>query len=308
MTAKSLWAIVCAVVCLALTAASAGADTLPAGARSASSAILGAEAYCCGALPPPGFHLLDYNLYYYADDLKGQDGGNVNGAPFTDFEASALATVIRPIYVSDKTLFGANMAWHAVIPIIHKNQNSDFFDDNMDGFGDIYVSPLILGWHNPPWHWVVGLDVIAPTGKYSDSDVTTIGNHHWTFEPALAISYMGDNGIHADVKLMYDFHTRDSTLDYREAQQLHLDYNVGLMLGSEKEWKVGLCGYYLASMDEDKGPAGHIDDSEEEVFAIGPSIMYTKGKFFAEAKVQFEMEAQNRPEGTSAWLKIGYSF
>ncbi len=309
MAKRVLFVLACVLGCAVLFVSSAwSADTIPAGARSASSAILGAEAFCCGALPPPGFHLLDYNLYYSAHKLKGRNGVEVEAAPFTDFKASAFATVLRPIYVSEATLFGANMAWQVVIPLVHKHQESNFFDDTMDGVGDIYVSPLILGWHKPPWHWAVGLDVITPTGHYSRTDITTIGNNHWTFEPAAAISYIGENGLHADVKLMYDFHTRDSALDYREGEQFHLDYNVGLMLGKDKTWKVGVSGYWLTSTEDDSGPGGTIANSEEKVFAIGPSVMYQKGKLLVEARLQFEMEAQNRPEGTVGWLKIGYSF
>lgn len=308
MAKKVLFVLACMLGFVVLFASSAWSDTMPAGARSTSSAILGAEAYCCGALPPPGFHLLNYSLRYRAHKLKGRNGGEVEIAPFTDFKARANATVFRPIYVSEKTLFGANMAWHAIIPVVHKYQESNFFKDTMDGFGDIYVSPMVLGWHKPPWHWIVGLDIITPTGHYSKTDITTIGNNHWTFEPAVAVSYIGENGIHADVKLMYDFHTRDSARDYREGEQFHLDYNVGLMLGKNKTWKVGISGYWLTSTEDDSGPNGTIADSEEKVFAIGPSMMYHKGKLMVEAKLQFEMEAQNRPEGTAGWLKIAYSF
>ena len=293
---------------MALVSLPLQADTIPAGARSASSAILGAEGWTCGALPPPGFYFLNYVLYYHAHELKGHDGGEVEGPPFTDFKATALAEVLRPVYVSEKTLFGGNMVWHAVIPLVHKNQKSDYFDDSMDGFGDIYVSPLILAWHKPPFHWAAGLDVIAPTGHYSSSDITTIGNNHWTFEPAFAISYMGDNGLMADLKLMYDFHTRDSALDYREGQQFHLDYNVGVALGQDKALKVGLSGYYLTSTQNDSGPTGTIHDSKEKVFALGPSVVYCKGKLSIEAKVLFETDAQNRPEGTATWLKLVYAF
>jgi len=308
MVGKRLRLLFCAAGILAAASMSAQGDTMAPGARSASSVILGAEGWTCGALPPPGFYLLNYSLYYYAHQIKGQDSGEVDGAPFRDFKASASASVFRPVYVSEKTLFGANLAWHAVIPLVHKNQESDVFDDTMDGVGDITISPLILSWHKPPFHWAAGMDVVTPTGHYSSTDLTTIGNNHWTFEPVFAISYLGENGLMADLKLMYDFHTRDSALDYREGQQFHLDYNVGVALGQDKALKVGVAGYYLTSTENDSGPAGTLPDSKENVFALGPSVMYCKGKWSVEAKVLFETDAQNRPEGTASWLKIVYSF
>lgn len=308
MRSRTCWTVVCAAVVLGIGMSSAWADAIPAGARSASSAILGAEGFFAGALPPPGFHALSYTLLYTADELKGKNGGEVDAPPFSDFQAWAYAEVLRGIYVSKMEIFGANPAWHVVVPVVHKHQGSDFFEDSMDGVGDIYVSPLILGWHKPPFHWVAGLDVIVPTGHYSSTDITTIGNNHWTFEPAFAVSYIDDNGITASTKLMFDFHSTDPALDYREGDQFHLDYHAGYRFGKDREWQAGVSGYYLVNVQDDKQAGHRIDDSKEQVFAIGPSVAYMKGPLSIEAKCLIETDAQNRPEGTATWLKVIFSF
>ncbi|NLW50940.1 MAG: hypothetical protein GXY85_08905 [Candidatus Brocadiaceae bacterium] len=283
-------------------------DMLAPGCRSASSAILGAEGWYAGALPPPGLHLVDYNFLYHAHEMKGRRGGHVSDPPFTDFTATVYAQVIRPVYVSKHTILGANPAWHAVIPFIYKEMESDFFGESKFGLGDVYVSPLLLGWHRPPWHWVAGLDVICPTGRYDSRDVVTIGNNHWTFEPAVAVSYIGTGGFSASTKLMYDIHTEDRRLDYKEGDQFHLDYNLGYSWGGQRQWRAGLCGYYLTSMAEDKQDGRRLPGSEEKVFAIGPTVSYQWGRLNIEAKLQHEMHAKNRPEGTAGWLKLIYSF
>ena len=305
--------LVVALVCLLGLGLLAGPDAraddmLAPGCRSASSAILGAEGWYAGALPPPGFHLIDYNLYYHAHEIKGRRGGHVSAPPFTDFDVTVYANVIRPIYVSKRTILGASPAWHVVIPVIYKHMASDFFDESKTGLGDIYVSPLILGWHRPPFHWAVGLDVICPTGRYSDTDVVTIGNNHWTFETAVAVSYIGQSGFRASTKLMYDVHTEDHKLDYKEGDQFHLDYNVGYAWGPRDKWKAGICGYWLTTLEEDEQNGADIPGSEEGVFAIGPTVSYQAGKLNVELKVQKEMEAKNRPEGMAGWLKFIYSF
>jgi hypothetical protein len=310
MRRNAVSALACVAVLCVLWCKSAGAyDTIPPDALSTSSAILGAEGLYAGALPPPGFYLIDYTLYYHAGELKGRHGREVNGPPFTDFEAWALANVIRPIYVANTTILGANPAWHMVIPIVHKSLSSDFFDQDKTGLGDIYVSPLILAWHSPPWHYAAGLDVIVPTGKYHKGDVTNIGNNHWTFEPAFALSYIGESGFVADTKLMYDIHTEDHALDYQEGQQFHLDYNVGYCFGAQKQWRAGLCGYYLTSLENDKFKGKTIGGSKEKVFAIGPTLSYQPNRRLSiEVKVQKELMAQNRPEGVAAWLKLIFAF
>jgi len=301
-------ALVLGVLALCVLVAPVAADDMPTmGARSWSSAVLGAEGWYAGALPPPGLHLINYTLYYRAHDLKGAHGGHVGGPPLTDYKARVVADVFRPIYVSDKTILGANPAWHMCIPVVAMRQSTDFWSDSMEGLGDIYVSPLILGWHSPPWHYVAGLDVICPTGHYSSHDLTTIGHNHWTFEPAFAVSYIGESGFSASTKIMYDLHTEDHTTNYKEGDQLHLDYNVGYCFGENRQWKVGLCGYFLQSMEEDEVDFHRLEGSQERVAAIGPTVSYQAGKLNVTLKVQKEFDAENRPEGTSAWLKLIYS-
>ena len=299
-------ALVLGVLALCVVVGPVAADDMPTmGAASWSSAVLGAEGWYAGALPPPGMYLLNYTLYYSAHELKGEHGGHVSALPLTDFEARVVADVIRPLYVSDKTILGANPAWHMCIPVLTMRQKTDYWSDVTEGLGDVYVSPLILGWHNPPWHYVAALDVITPTGHYSRG-ITTVGHNHWTFEPAFAISYIGESGFSASTKLMYDIHTEDHRADYKEGQQFHLDYNVGYSLGEKGQWRVGLCGYFLQSMEEDKLNGHRIDGSEEGVAAIGPTVSYQAGKLNVEVKVQREFDAENRPEGTAAWLKLIY--
>ena len=114
--------------------------------------------------------------------------------------------IVRPIFVGDAKWLGANPAWHVVVPFVYKHQTTDSMNGTKTGVGDIYFSPLILGWHDAPWHYIAGLDIIAPTGRYSKTGAVTIGNNHWTFEPAFAVSYIGDDWT-ASAKFMYDVHT-----------------------------------------------------------------------------------------------------
>ena len=306
---RAVWGVgVCVVAFAFLWAPRMSADELAPGARAWSSAVLGAEAWYAGALPPPGVHVLDYNVYYHADEFKGRKGGDVTGPPFTDYEITVYANCLRVVYVANTQILGANPAWHVIVPFMAQRQSSDFFRDSETGLGDIYVSPLILGWHRPPWHYVAALDVILPTGEYYDDRVVTIGHNHWTFEPAFAISYIGESGFSASTKLMYDIHTKDHTLGYTEGHQFHMDYNVGYSFGAQREWKAGICGYLLTSLEEDEQGSQTLDGSKEQVFAVGPSVAYQKGRLFVELKVQKEFEAENRPEGIASWLKVGYSF
>ena len=308
-TQRHRWAVLLLIVAVCLFAAQGLADDRPTPkSKSTSSAILGAEGWYAGALPPPGFHLLNYSLYYNAHVMKGEDAGEVDSPPFTGFNTSVVAQVIRPMYVSDTKILGGNLFWHAVVPILDKRQSSDYFRDSEGGLGDIYLNPVSLAWHKPPFHYGVGLDVIAPTGEYDEDKLTNVGNNHWTMEPVFAFSYLGKSGLCASTKWMYDYHTENHDIDYKEGQQLHLDYNIGYRFGPEGAWKAGVGGYWLTSLEDDTLDGNTLHGSKERVYAAGPSIQYGKKGWSVALKAQKEFEAKNRPEGTSYWLKVIYSF
>ncbi len=282
--------------------------SLPAGD---SSAILGTEDYFAGALPPPGAHFINYLAYYYADELRDHKGDK---GP-VDFKANIGAEVLRGIYVSDIEVLGANLGWHVVVPLVYKNMEiKGLFDESRASLGDIYFSPFILGWHSEILHWVVGLDIIAPTGQYNNDYAVNIGSNHWTFEPAVAVSLILPEGLSVDVKLMYDFHTENTDYtgmagagDYRTGQQIHLDYNIGYAVLDNL--RLGVCGYYLKGLQDDELDGDKLADTKEQVLAVGPSAMYSVNEgLHLTAKVQFETEVENRPQGIFSWLKLIYSF
>jgi len=270
-----------------------------------SAAINGAECWWSGALPPPGFHYINYTLYYFADDFKDGDGDTYVTPPFADFEAHVAANVFRPIYVADLNILGATPAWHMVIPVLYKSLESDFIDDDVFGLSDVYFSPLILGWHSKNVHGVVGLDIIAPIGTYDEDDVANVGVNHWTFELAGALTVMSNDGWSGSMKLMYDIHTENDDTDILTGQQIHGDWNVGY---SADEWRAGLSGYFLKGVQDDEVNGVEVPDSKEQVVAVGPSIQWHRGPLAVIVRSQWEFAVENRPQGVSNWLKVIYSF
>ena len=274
-----------------------------------SSAILGAEGYFAGAMPPPGFHFINYLMYDHAGELKDNKGDEV---PIS-FKVDVAAEVLRGIYISDITILGANLGWHLIVPLAYqKLEIKDVpsfmaVDESRASIGDIDFSPFLLGWHTELFHFVAGFDIIAPTGQYSKNYAVNIGNNHWTFEPAVAASMIHPCGLSASVKLMYDIHTENDDNDLKTGQQFHLDYNAGFMIVDN--FRLGVGGYYLIGVEDDKVDGTKVPDSKEQVLAVGPSAMYSFNPgLHLIAKVQFETMAENRPEGTKGWLKMIYSF
>ncbi|MGE3871965.1 MAG: transporter, partial [Parvibaculaceae bacterium] len=70
----------------------------------------------------------------------------------------------------------------------------------------------------------------------------------------------------------------------------------------------GVAGYYYQQLTGDSGSGATLGDFESRVLGIGPQIGYfvPAGEMQAYVNVKgfYEFDAQNRPEGWSAWLTI----
>jgi hypothetical protein len=56
-------------------------------------------------LPPPGFYLRDYNLFYGAGQLNDSSGDKMD----MDFEAFVYANAIRPVWITDLKIPGRQL-------------------------------------------------------------------------------------------------------------------------------------------------------------------------------------------------------
>lgn len=265
----------------------------------------GAENWFAGAVPPPGKYFVNY-FGHWSGKLKDDKGHNADIGGSTP-TLNATFDAMRVIHVTDKTLFGASYAWHVIVPVI--NLKIDIAplggEASTTGLGDITINPIILAWHNPEWHYAVGLDINLPTGEYDQNDPRkSIGANYYSYEPLAAVSYLGSNGWEASAKFMYNIKTKNKDTDYQSGDEFHMDYLVGKNIG---DWAVGLSGYYLKQVGDDKqadikvGAGGN----RGEVLSIGPSVKYkTAGGTQLIGYWQHETRVKNRFGGDKLWLKL----
>ncbi|MFH1604722.1 MAG: transporter [Pseudomonadota bacterium] len=284
----------------------------------------GAESWLAGAVPPPGNYFVNY-LGYYEGSLR--DGsGNKTSFPGTGRNGSVRASfdALRFIKVTNTKIFGANWGFHAIVPLA--NQTLDLGAPNgsrsASDMGDITINPLILSWHSPEWHWVFGFDINMPTGKYDKNDGrVSIGANYYSYEPAIGVTYLGKSGWEASAKFMYNMKGKntDSNLmgvngSYQSGDEFHMDYMIGKRFGP---WGVGVAGYYLKQLQDDKFNGATVaavpglwsQGRRGEVFAIGPSVIYTtaKGMMFI-GTWNNETNVENRFGGDKVWFKLVMPF
>lgn len=293
MSARAkLWTALASVVLLAASAARA----TEGGGGTYQNGI---ENYMWGAAPPPGFHFLAYGLFYRATTVRDNDGNDVTPP---DFKAQAFALALRPIWMTPVTVLGGNLGFHAIVPLVDLGVSVPGKSQNKFGVGDITFGPA-LGFHlSPNLHFLVAVDVNAPTGGYSTTDLANIGRNYWNFEPLTGFTYLQADGINADLKLMYDFNLRNGATQYLSGQELHADYALGWGVGGTWVFGVGGFLYQQVTNDDDNGTT--VPNSKGRAFAVGPSVKFDSGRhWFVTAKYEFEMAVANRIQGGGLDIK-----
>jgi len=268
----------------------------------------GAEDCFCGMAPPPGWHIVNYLMYYDADEMS-TPGGNI------DIDLRAWAEVFRVIYSSDKKILGGNYLCHLFVPYL--DVDLDPFGYSEAGFGDPIIDPFILAWHGPTYHAVAGLDIYVPIGEYDDkSPLNLVGKNFWTFEPVFAVTGLYQTGWSWSVKMMYDFNTKNDEFfnpatgmhsDLSPGDEFHFDYSLDYAIA--KNCRLGAAGYYYKQLDDDEIDGMKVPGDKGEAFAVGPMFMYSPSpNLHLVAKALFEVDTENRPEGNAFWFKVIYSF
>ena len=264
----------------------------------------GNEDFMAGALPPPGMYPIFYGLNYSANKLRDNDG---NSIPI-GFKLNVNALVFRFVHVTKMKLFGADVAWHAIVPFVDQSVKIDALgiDKKSTGLGDIEFAPLILGWHfSKNMHLIGTLDFMAPTGSYSQTDPSSIGRNYWTIAPILAPTYISDGGFEVSGKFQYFFNTKNNDTKYTSGNEFLLDYLVGQHVGN---WNFGLNGFIHKQVTDDEVNGIKVKDNLAQAITLGPAVQYNYKNMFFNIKYQWDTTVRNSPEGQKLWLKFMYAF
>jgi hypothetical protein len=280
-----------------------------------SSSFNGTADFYAGAAPPPGFHLIDYNVFL---DIRKVEN---KGQGLTDGKGSLTAVAFRPIYVSEKGLFGGNLLLHSIIPLLTVEADVKAqtpggpitVQGHDGGLGDIYFG-VGMAWHTPTWHWLTALDVITPTGNFDSNKPINAGNNAYIIEPVVAVSGLFANGMEVSAKFMYSYHTENDDFveagtglkGYQTDRPIHMDYLVSYAL--TKDLKLGVTGWVWQGLEDDKIGGHKRADTKDREFSMGPAARYQSGKFAILGKYVVPISAENRIEANQLWIDLVYSF
>ena len=190
--------------------------------------------------------------------------------------------------------------------------------DNGGGLGDVLVGPYIqwdpiMGQNGPVFMHRLELQVLTPTGRYSNKDALNPGSNFVSFDPYWAGTWFIRPQWTASVRLHYLWN--DTNTDPGGgARSLQAGQAVHLNFASEyevlaKQLRVGLNGYYLKQVTDTEINGNAVSGRREQVVGIGPGLLWHIGPndhlFF---NAYFELEARNRPEGDRYNLRWVHHF
>lgn len=267
-----------------------------------------------GVVPPePGVYW-NTQLLYYQGSLSRSTQLPIGGRIEAGLEASFFSAAITALYVPRLELGPFTLAFGITLPLQSVNAEVSAAarsrSSTTTSFGDMVITPFMLGWHSGQNFAQFRLDVFAPTGEYDANSISNVGMNYWTFTPTLAYTRLGAN-YDLSISAGIDINTRNAKTDYTSGAMLHIDasavYDIAPGFG------VGVIGAMMYQIADDSGGlAARLNGFRGRSYAIGPIVRYNfqigGAHFNAMLSWAPEFGVRNRPTGDAIQFRISGRF
>jgi len=294
-----------------------------------------------GAIPGPGIYSMAYSQIYFGNKIKVNTDVPLDvKSILEDTEITTLAAVWQIAWIAKQELLGGFLGWNIVIPVVvldSKGPINSFVQglpspgtqiENTGGIGDIITGPVIQ-WSGKslfgkPYFHRIELDVIVPTGKYSDEYLINPGANIVTFNPYYAFTLFPTPKTDFSMRIHYAWNSTNNSpyktlygenASLQPGQNFHFNYT--LQHNIHKTLWLGVSGYAMWQLTDDDlqntalagSPLADALVQKEKVFAIGPIFSLTPLKnLLVSWASAWEMGVENRPEGFKTTFKVLYGF
>lgn len=282
-------------------------------------------------VPTPGFHYIQYHLYYTSDTLRDRNGDKVNRLPIgnltfnVDTEVDAFNVIPALTYVTPWQILGARYGLLLLQPFgnttvqaaLEETSNPEFalhIDEDGFGLGDTYVRPLWLGWDFGRADLATSYGIYAPSGKYEGGAADNIGLGMWTHEFMLAGALYLDRqrGTALVLAGLYEIHQNKQDVDIRPGSHVTVHYGISQYLPVSKTvlGELAALGYGQWQVTRDSGSDATNKEVKDRIYAIGlqGSLTYLPWRMQFSFHWLHEFKAQARFEGDFFNLALAASF
>ena len=278
----------------------------PLAAQAEGHYVPGVEGIQGSSVPPPGFYYLGYLVHYDIGHFRAP-GSSSNLPGSNSGKVTALAN--RFVWMTGQKLLGADYGVEAIVPVLRTSLDigAAGLSDRQSGVGDIYLGPLVLGWHGTQW------DAVAAAGMWLDNGSTSHpASPGKGFKSTLltgGMTYYFDSAKSISGSALMRFE-RNGKMDngFRHGNQLTMEWGVGKAFGPVQ---AGIVGYSQWQTSNDSGPGASADKSSRH--ALGAEVVYPiapgtalKGAVYKELRAEAGTGPQ--PKGTLLRLTLVKAF
>jgi hypothetical protein len=289
---------------------------------------LGFTSFLDGGPPSgPGWYVQQYVQFYRNGQLKDAHGSNLRvptARGLETAEVDANVGITQLTFQSDQELaFGGKWGMNLMLPYASfdlEPEDNFALSANSGNLGDLLVGPFlqwdpIMGENGPRFMQRVEFQMLLPTGSYDDDDALNPGSNFFSFNPYWAATAFLTPQWTLSWRLHYLWNAENEdpfkptgASDSQAGQAIHLNFASAYEILPNR-LRLGINGYYLKQITDSKLDGRDVADSREQVFAIGPGLVYHVSPHdHLFLNVYWETEAENRPEGSRMNLRFVHHF
>jgi hypothetical protein len=232
---------------------------------------------------------------------------------------TSTASIILVNWVTNLKLVGANVGFQAAIPFIQNRIQVNALDVSTGfAFTDMFVSPIVLGWHLKRADITAAYNLYLPTGRFSANatDNTGLGMYGNELSLGSTVYFDEKKTWNAAANFALEFHTNKRGTDINVGDLGTIEGGLGKKFYKKGSGpipmvtNVGVVGYSQFKVTGDSGsdiplPLRGLKD---RVFALGPeaNIFIPKPRLTLVFRYIPEFGARNRTQGQTFIISIAW--
>jgi hypothetical protein len=235
-----------------------------------------------------------------------------SGSPIAGASAvNSISELTHIAWLTHKTILGGWYGTEVVASAAHVNAGSN---GQSGGWGALTVSPFILQWSerkigNVPIDQRVVFDFDLPVGAYTKSSAVNISANAYTVHPYYALTAFPAKRIETSWRIHYLWNSTNDSPPFatgaqstQAGQAIHFNATTAYNFG--KHIWIGPNAYYLRQITDGRVNGVPLQNSPEQVAAIGPGVVWNSGKWSFYANGYHEFGVENRSAGNKLVLRV----
>jgi hypothetical protein len=277
-----------------------------------------------GVIPDPGITYGNLALNYSASQLNGPNGNSVPGINGT---YSFWVDENIFYYVPKHKFLGGYFMPYVVLPYANGELVANLTGTSLStggggsGFADMYVQPLILGWHLKRADVNVGYAFTAPTGRFTQGASNNVGSGYWgnNITSGTTFYITKNKGTTVNLATDWEIHGQKSGTNITPGQAFTIEWGFGQVLPLKKDFsrllQFGLVGYDQWQVSQNNGtltvagvplPVSRIPFYSVHAIGVQANFILPAKDLSAFFKYYGEYHAIARPQGST--IVFGFSW